>query len=119
MRTLFFNVVFYAFVSFFCFRQNSSAPKNTLGVIKFNTTTQTPFSDDELNKLQEVCGAGLSIEISLFNAFVSDIKRNQFFDPTNFNPLKYNFPFRPKGYQYYRVDETDYFFLIKPQHYNN
>jgi hypothetical protein len=157
MRALFFNIVFCALFSFSCFGQNTSAQKHTLGVIKFNTNTKTPFSDDELNKLQEVYGAALSKEIlnrpnrvlgikeilrnrvvinkfseadhkkpypllsevSLFNAFVSNLKRDQFFDPTTFNPLKYNFPFHRKGYQYYRVDKTDYFILIKPQHYNN
>lgn len=157
MKALFFNIVFCAFVSFSCYGQNSNVPKNSLGVIKFNTNTKTPFSDDELNKLQEVYGAALSKEIlnrpnrvlgikeilrnrvvinkfseadhkkpypllsevSLFNAFVSNLKRDQFFDPTTFNPLKYNFPFHRKGYQYYRVDKTDYFILIKPQHYNN
>ena len=157
MRALFFNIVFCALFSFSCFGQNASAQKNTLGVIKFNTNTKTPFSNDELNKLQEVYGAALSKEIlnrpnrvlgikeilrnrvtikkisnpnyqkactllsevPLFNAFVSDLKRDQFFDPSTFNPLKYNFPFHRKGYQLYRVDKTDYFILIKPQHYNN
>lgn len=157
MRALFFNIVFCALLSFSCFGQNDNAKKNTLGVIKFNTNTQTPFSSNELSKLQEVYGAALSTEIldrpnrvlgikeilrnrvsieeisnpnqqkpcpllseiPLFDAFVSNLKRDQFFDPNTFNPLKYNFPFHRKGYQNYRVDKTDYFILIKPQHYNN
>ena len=157
MKALFFNIVFCTFVSFSCYGQDSNVPKNSLGVIKFNTNTKTPFSNDELNKLQEVYGAALSKEIlnrpnrvlgikeilrnrvtiknisdtnqkkpcpllsevPLFDAFVSNLKRDQFFDPSTFNPLKYNFPFHRKGYQLYRVDKTDYFILIKPQHYNN
>ena len=157
MRALFFSIVFCTLLSFSCFGQNISEQKHTLGVIKFNNNTKTPFSDDELNKLQEVYGTALSSEIlnrpnrvlgikeilrnrvtiknisdpnqkkpcpllsevPLFDAFVSNLKRDQFFDPLTFNPLKYNFPFHRKGYQLYRVDKTDYFILIKPQHYNN
>lgn len=157
MKALFFNIVFFAFFSVPSFGQISNVPKNSLSVIKFNSNTKTPFSNDELYKLQEVYGAALSKEIlnrpnrvlgikeilrnrvtiknisdpnqkkpcpllsevPLFDAFVSNLKRDQFFDPSTFNPLKYNFPFHRKGYQLYRVDKTDYFILIKPQHYNN
>lgn len=58
-------------------------------------------------------------EVPLFDAFVSNLKRDKFFDPETFNPLKYNFPFSRRGNQLFRVDQTDYFILIKPQHYNN
>jgi hypothetical protein len=156
MKALFFNIVFCAFFSFSCYGQNTNVKKNTLGVIVFNTNTQTSFSADELNKLEEVYGSALSTEIlnrptrvlgikeilrnrvavkkitnpnhqkpcpflsevPLFDAFVSSLKRDDFFDPTSFNPLKYNFPFHRKGYQMFRVDQTDYYILIKPQHYN-
>ena len=58
-------------------------------------------------------------EVPLFDAFVSNLCRDKFFDPKTFNPLKYNFPFSRRGNQLFRVDQTDYFILIKPQHYNN
>ena len=58
-------------------------------------------------------------EVPLFDAFVSNLTRDKLFDPKTFNPLKYNFPFSRRGNQLFRVDRTDYFILIKPQHYNN
>ena len=58
-------------------------------------------------------------EVPLFDAFVSNLTRDKFFNPKTFNPLKYNFPFYRRGNQLFRVDQTDYFILIKPQHYNN
>ena len=58
-------------------------------------------------------------EVPLFDAFVSNLTRDEFFNPKTFNPLKYNFPFYRRGNQLFRVDQTDYFILIKPQHYNN
>lgn len=57
-------------------------------------------------------------EVPLFDAFVSNLTRDKFFDPKTFNPLKYNFSFSRRGIQLFRVDQTDYFILIKPQHYN-
>ena len=58
-------------------------------------------------------------EVPLFDTFVSNLTRDKFFNPKTFNPLKYNFPFYRRGNQLFRVDQTDYFILIKPQHYNN
>ncbi len=66
---------------------------------------------------QKLCP--LLSEVPLFDAFVSNLTRDKFFDPKTFNPLKYNFPFSRRGNQLFRVDQTDYFILIKPQHYNN
>lgn len=58
-------------------------------------------------------------EVPLFDVFVSNLTRDKLFNPKTFNPLKYNFPFSRRGNQLFRVDLTDYFILIKPQHYNN
>jgi hypothetical protein len=57
-------------------------------------------------------------EIPLFNIFNKNLKRDQPFDPLKFNPLKYNFEFHKAGFQMFRVDGSNYFIIIKPQHYN-
>jgi len=58
-------------------------------------------------------------EIPLFDAFVSTLKRDVVFNPKSFNPLKYDFKYHKTGFQLIRVDNTNYFIIIKPQHYNN
>ena len=58
-------------------------------------------------------------EIPLFDAFVSTLKRDAVFNPYSFNPLKYDFKYHKPGFQLIRVDNTNYFIIIKPQHYNN
>ena len=58
-------------------------------------------------------------EIPLFDAFVSTLKRDVVFNPNSFNPLKYDFKYHKPGFQLIRVDNTNYFIIIKPQHYNN
>jgi len=58
-------------------------------------------------------------EIPLFDAFVSTLKRDVIFNPSSFNPLKYDFRYHRPGFQLIRVDNTNYFIIIKPQHYNN
>ena len=58
-------------------------------------------------------------EIPLFDAFVSTLKRDAVFNPNSFNPLKYDFKYHKPGFQLIRVDNTNYFIIIKPQHYNN
>lgn len=55
-------------------------------------------------------------EIPLFNNYVPDLKRDQLFNPETFNPLKYQLNFYARGSYMYRVDNTDYFILIKSQH---
>ena len=58
-------------------------------------------------------------EVPLFDAFVSTLQRDSVFNPQNFNPLKYAFSFYSRGEHMYRVDGTDYFIIVKSQHYNN
>lgn len=55
-------------------------------------------------------------EIPLFNNYAPDLKRDLVFNPQTFNPLKYQFNFYARGSYMYRVDNTDYFIVIKSQH---
>lgn len=57
-------------------------------------------------------------EIPLFNNYVPDLKSDPVFNPQTFNPLKYQFNFYARGTYMYRVDNTDYFIIIKSQHQN-
>lgn len=54
-------------------------------------------------------------EVSVFNGFVSDLKRDKTFNPNNFNPLKYNFEFYSRAAAMYQVDNTNYYIIIKSQ----
>lgn len=53
--------------------------------------------------------------VPLFDSFVSDIKRDDHFNPTTFNPLKYNFDFYSTSSYMYKVDNTNYYIMIKSQ----
>lgn len=55
-------------------------------------------------------------EVSLFDYYVSNLKRDISFNKNTFNPLKYNFDFYKKGASMYQVDNTNYFIVIKSQH---
>lgn len=55
-------------------------------------------------------------EISLLDGFVSDLERDQFFNPADFNPLKYNFEFHSRAGAMYQVDDTNYYIIIKTQY---
>ena len=57
-------------------------------------------------------------EVSLFDYYVQDLKRDAVFNKNSFNPLKYNFEFYSRGTHMYRVDNTNYFIVIKSQHHN-
>ena len=54
-------------------------------------------------------------QVSLFNNYVKDLKRDTSFNPRNFNPLKYMFKFFSGGPHMYRADNTNYFIIIKTQ----
>lgn len=56
-------------------------------------------------------------EVPLFNKYNAKIKRKRF-DKDNFNPLSYNFDFYSKSTQIYRVNNTDYYIVIKSQYQN-
>jgi hypothetical protein len=55
-------------------------------------------------------------EIELNMAFNSALKRDEFFNPSTFNPLKYNFNFYSRGAAMYEVDNSNYYIIINSQH---
>lgn len=55
-------------------------------------------------------------EVPLFTSFVSDVNRDQWFNPNDFNPLKYNFEFYSRAAAMYQVDSTNYYIIIKSQY---
>ncbi|MCK0108856.1 hypothetical protein MWU58_06095 [Flavobacteriaceae bacterium S0825] len=56
-------------------------------------------------------------QIPLFNKYNSSLKR-EVFSKSTFNSLKYNFDFYAKQTQVFRVDNTNYYIVIKSQHQN-
>nr|WP_321231184.1 hypothetical protein [uncultured Psychroserpens sp.] len=55
-------------------------------------------------------------EVPLFDYYVSGLQRDTNFNPQDFNPLKYLFNYNSYGTHMYRVDNTNYFIIIKSQH---
>ena len=55
-------------------------------------------------------------EVEMFDYYVKDLKRDLAFNPATFNPLKYKFNIYGLSGEMYRVDNTDYFIIIKSQH---
>lgn len=53
--------------------------------------------------------------VELLNKYNPNLKRDEGFDPNNFNALKYNMNFFNSQAVVYRVDNTDYIIVIKPQ----
>lgn len=70
----------------------------------------------EFSNPQDQKESKLLSEVSLFNYYVPELKRDLVFNKNNFNPLKYNFSFYSRGASMYRVDNTNYYILIKPQY---
>ena len=54
-------------------------------------------------------------EVPLFNKYNAKLKRKMF-DKDDFNLLSYNFDFYSKTTQIYRVDNTNYYIIIKSQY---
>ena len=54
-------------------------------------------------------------KVPLFNNYNSDLQRDNFFDINTFNPLKYNLEFFKVGSAIYRIDNTEYYIVIKAQ----
>ena len=54
-------------------------------------------------------------EVPLFDYYVKNLKRDDVFNPENFNPLKYLFNTNGHSGQMYRIDNTNYFIIIKSQ----
>ncbi|WP_344711946.1 hypothetical protein [Winogradskyella damuponensis] len=55
-------------------------------------------------------------EVSVFDGFVSELKRDENFNPNTFNPLKYNFEFHSRAAAMYQVNGTNYYIIIKSQY---
>nr|WP_321242981.1 hypothetical protein [uncultured Psychroserpens sp.] len=55
-------------------------------------------------------------EVPLMDYYVSSLQRDTNFNPQSFNPLKYLFNYNSYGTHMYRVDNTNYFIIIKSQH---
>ncbi|WGD33838.1 hypothetical protein [Olleya sp. YS] len=53
--------------------------------------------------------------VKLFNNYNPDLKRDDTFNSSTFNPLKYNLGFFTSGSSIYKIDNTNYFIIIKPQ----
>jgi len=56
-------------------------------------------------------------QVPLFNKYNSSLKREAF-RKTTFNPLRYTFDFYTNETQVFRVDNTDYYIVIKSQYQN-
>lgn len=56
-------------------------------------------------------------QVPLLNKYNSNLKRDDVFDPSTFNPLKYNMNFYSFDAEpvIYLVDNTDYIIVISPQ----
>jgi len=54
-------------------------------------------------------------EVPLFDAYVNNLERDLIFNKNTFNPLKYGFEFYSRGGSMYKVDNTNYFIIIKSQ----
>ncbi|MGK0324100.1 MAG: hypothetical protein ACJAR4_002148 [Psychroserpens sp.] len=70
----------------------------------------------EIPKPSDQKDCTLLSEVSLMDYYVSDLQRDTNFNPQNFNPLKYLFNYYSYGSHMYRVDNTNYFIIIKSQH---
>lgn len=53
--------------------------------------------------------------VPLFTNYNSALERDVNFDKIRFNPLKYQFHFHGFGTSMYRIDNTDYIVIVKPQ----
>ncbi|WP_452218460.1 hypothetical protein [Lacinutrix undariae] len=60
--------------------------------------------------------APLLSQVPLFDYYVKNLKRDMVFNAQTFNPLKYLFNVNGLEGKMYRVDNTNYFILIKSQH---
>lgn len=57
-------------------------------------------------------------QAGLFDAYNKNLSLDTSYNPNTFNPLKYNLQFFGRGSAMYKIDNTDYFIIIKSQHNN-
>lgn len=53
--------------------------------------------------------------VPILNKYNPSLSRDAFFDPSTFNPLKYDMNFSSQTTQVYRIDNTPFLIVIKPQ----
>lgn len=53
--------------------------------------------------------------VKLFNSYNPNLKRDDTFNSSTFNPLKYNLDFFRIGSIIYKIDNTNYYIIIKSQ----
>lgn len=70
----------------------------------------------DVPKLSDQKPCTLLSEVSLMDYYVSSLQRDTSFNTQSFNPLKYLFNYNSYGTHMYRVDNTNYFIIIKSQH---
>ncbi|WP_157814195.1 hypothetical protein [Olleya sp. Bg11-27] len=68
-----------------------------------------PSLVENKNKYQFISDAGL------FNNYNANLIMDKNYDPSTFNVLKYNLQFFGIGSSIYRIDNTEYFIIIKSQ----
>ncbi len=88
--------------------------ENRLKSIKHILRNRVVFK--KITDTNEMKECPLLSEVSLFNKYVPTLKRDEVVDPENFNPLKYNFQFYTTEASMVKVDNTDYYIIIKSQH---
>lgn len=69
----------------------------------------------EISKERDQKPCPLLSDIPLFDVYVKTLKRDKVFNKNTFNPLKYQFDFYSRITKIYRVDNTNYFIIIKSQ----
>lgn len=67
-------------------------------------------------KTEEIKSCPLLSDVPLFDNYVHTLTRDTNFQPNDFNPLKYEFNFYGTGASMYKVDDTNYYIIIKSQH---
>ena len=65
-------------------------------------------------KMKKPCPKLSEVELNM--AFNAALKRDEFFNPSTFNPLKYNFKFYSQGAAMYKVDNSNYYIIINSQY---
>ncbi|RAJ11801.1 hypothetical protein [Olleya aquimaris] len=54
-------------------------------------------------------------KVKLFNNYNPNLTRDETFNSSTFNPLKYNLGFFTSGSSIFKIDNTNYYIIIKPQ----
>lgn len=69
----------------------------------------------KINNPFDVKESTLLSTVPLFLNYNNNLKKEQTFNTSTFNPLKYKFNFYSKGEHFYQVDNTSYYIIIRSQ----